>query len=83
MFQGVRLTWDGLTTTQNTINGYQFFNVLNCAISNEDLNYYYIAGGIYLTPNNKPLIATQGTCFYSMLDNDYPVVHKFVNGIKQ
>jgi len=93
MFNAIRLTWDGYNTLANGI--YDFNLVLNSAISNEDLNLNYVSGCIYLLPIDKPLISTSGTNFYSIFElvplsdvipfpvGMYPVIHKFINGVKQ
>jgi len=93
MFNAIRLIWDGHNTLANGI--YDFNLVLNSAISNEDLNLDYVSGCIYLLPIDKPLVSTSGTNFYSIFElvpfsdvipfpvGMYPVIHKFINGVKQ
>jgi len=90
MFNVIRLGWDSLLTTGgNSLENYTA--VLNCALTNDELQYDKIVGGIYLTPVDYPLIATQGTTFASIIDGNIanyrglpvPYIHKFVNGILQ
>lgn len=82
MFNAIRIEWDGLSTvSQSGVN--DFTLVINSALTNSDLQYEYIQNGKYLTPIDKPLIATQGVSFASIITTDIPILHKFINGIKQ
>lgn len=56
--------------------------VFNCGISQVDL--LKKQAGFYLTPIDKPFIATQGVTFATYLDGTAaPIIHKFINGVKQ
>lgn len=92
MFNAIRLVWDGY----NTIAGLVDHNlILNSSITNDDLILNYTSGTKYLLPIDKPLIATSGTNIYSIFElvpyniafpipvGMYPVIHKFINGVKQ
>lgn len=84
MFNAIRMEWDGITTDGGVYDDFTF--VLNTSIKNSELTYDKISTGIYLTPIDKPLIASQGVSFASIIDFNLkliPIVHKFINGIKQ
>ena len=93
MFNAIRLTWDSISTEANSI--FDFNLILNSSITNDDLTLNYTSGTKYLIPIDKPLIATSGTNIYSIFElvpyniafpipiGMYPVIHKFINGVKQ
>lgn len=93
MFNAIRLTWDGYNTLANDLYDYNL--ILNSSITNDDLILNYTSGTKYLLPIDKPLIATSGTNIYSIFElvpyniafpipiGMYPVIHKFINGVKQ
>lgn len=84
MFNAVRLIYDGISTVSSSNNDWTL--VLNCAISNEELIYEYIAYGKYLTPLYKPLVPTSGPCILSAIDgtnSQLPYIFKFIDGIRQ
>lgn len=82
MFNVVRFVWDNLTTDSGTSN---YNCVLNSSITNDELILNYTLQGKYLLPIDKPLIASQGTSFYTVFEYsvDFPKLHKFINGVKQ
>ena len=89
VFNVIRMGWDGLLTTGGN-DSESYTAVLNCALTNEELQYDKIVKGIYLLPIDYPLIATQGVTFVSIIDQssrvrDLPVpyVQKYINGILQ
>lgn len=87
MFNVLRMVWDNTSTIFSST--YDYTIVLNCAISNEDLNYKYVGLGFSLLPIDKPLIASSGVTFVSVIastgqtESCFPVVYKFVNGVLQ
>lgn len=93
MFNAIRLVWDSISTEANSI--FDFNLILNSSITNDDLTLNYTSGTKYLIPIDKPLIATSGTNIYSIFElvpyniafpipiGMYPVIHKFINGVKQ
>ena len=83
MFNGIQIVWDGLNTS-GVVSEYS--KILNCAISTNELIEKYLGTGTYLAPTDKPFIATSGVSFATMFEgfgDSYPVIHKFINGIKQ
>lgn len=82
MFSPIRFLWDGEVTEKSTFIPYTL--ALNSALSNSDLNERFTGDGFYLTPIDKPLIDTSGVTFASYINASiFPVVHKFINGVKQ
>lgn len=85
MVNTIGVFWDDLYTEFNA--AYRFTFILNCNISNEDL-FNKIGYGYYLTPLDKPIISRQGVSFASYIEHTpittqvYPVIHKFINGVK-
>lgn len=87
MFNAIRLVWDGISTIK-TASYIDYTLVLNSAITTEELTLNYLAGGIYLNPIDAKLAASSGVTFGSIFEGffseiQYPVVHKFINGVKQ
>ena len=83
IFDAVWLEWDGLETQGD----YPFDNytlVLNCAMTNDELNEKFTTGGFYLCPTDRPIIYDSGVTFLSYISSvSLPVLHKYINGIKQ
>jgi hypothetical protein len=78
MFNVIRFLWDDVFTVGSVVN---YVNILNSAITNEELNERYLVYGYYLTPIDKPLIFTDGVTFATRFDrNVYPVFEKIING---
>lgn len=99
MFNAIRFIWDGLTTKCNSIYDYNLILNAAITTEDLNLNYVSsgLNGSRYLIPIDKPLIATDGSSLYSVFEvviinipifgpfpvGIYPVVHKFINGVKQ
>ncbi len=81
IYNVIRFKWDDQVTVGTYFN---YVNVLNCAITNDELNERYLVRGYYLTPIDKPIIFSEGTTFTSKFDGDrVPVLEKYINGILQ
>lgn len=84
MFQVIRVVWDNITTTFSADREYTI--VLNSVISNYDFNYRFVGTGVNLLPIDKPLIASSGVTFASIIvssgnaNDPFPRVYKFLNG---
>jgi hypothetical protein len=86
MFNAIRLIWDGYNTIFSSYFDYNL--VLNSSITNDELIETYVGGGVYFLPIDKPLISTQGVSFATIMGDpfvtgEFPVLHKFINGVKQ
>ena len=83
IFDGIWLEWDGLETQGD----YPFDNytlVLNCAMTNDELNEKFTTGGFYLCPTDRPIIYDSGVTFLNYISSStFPVLHKYINGVKQ
>lgn len=90
IFNVIRFRWDDQETVM--LNGEGYARVLYSAITNYELRLEYLQNGKYLVPTDKPIIPTSGAAFFSyleirisgalVLNPGYPVVHKFVDGVR-
>lgn len=90
IFNVIRFRWDDQEIVMP--NGEGYARILYSAITNDELRLEYLQNGKYLVPTNKPIIPTSGAAFFSyleirisgalVLNPGYPVVHKFVDGVR-
>ncbi len=81
LFNGIRLVYDGVTTEYTPTQ--EFTNVLNSAITNDELKFNLITYGFFLTPIDKAIVYTQGFTFLTDLgDNGFPTLYLYINGVK-
>lgn len=91
IFNFIRFRWDDQETL--TTNGYAFVMVLYSALTNDELRLEFLQNGRYLCPTQKPIIPTSGVAWFSymevllsgliIINPGFPVIHKFVDGVKQ
>jgi hypothetical protein len=84
-FNAIRIEWDGNTTNFSLTREYTL--VLNCGLTNLELQEKYTGQGFYLIPTNHPVLMSNGVSFCTYfwdggIINNYPVIHKFINGVK-
>lgn len=83
IFDAVWLEWDTLQT-QGDNPGANYTLVLNCAMTNDELNEKFTTGGFYLCPTDRPIIYDSGITFLNYISSyTFPVLHKYINGVKQ